>query len=259
MQNLQWDYIDSGEQTGAYNMALDESLARSLASGSRRPVLRVFRWNPWAISVGHHQGTDELDLVRCAGDGIDVVRRPTGGRAILHAEELTYCVVMPSGRSSVLEVYHDISSALVRGLALYGVVLSLQKSQPNVAEHDRSTSSIPCFISSARYEIEWNGRKLVGSAQRRFHNAGEDVVLQHGSILCGPAHMRLVGYLSAVEPSLPERILRLMRERTVDLSEITGETIDLLRLADCLRRGFEESWGITLTTVGVEEIHAQKA
>ena len=252
-----WTFIDSGEQTGAANMALDESLARALAAGEGTPSLRLFRWKPWAISVGYNQAAGELDALRCAADGIDIVRRPTGGRAILHAEELTYSVVMPAGRKSVLQVYNEISTALVHGLALYGVDVALQKSQPDFAREYRSSSSIPCFSSSARYEIEWRGRKLVGSAQRRFSGPGGDVVLQHGSILCGDAHIRLADYLAAPVAEARGRILAALRERTADLCMITGGPVGMALLGECIRRGFEETWGLAFTAPA--GIHTQTA
>lgn len=228
-------------------MRRDEAYARLLqdapAAGTA-PLLRLYGWRPWAISLGHHQSTGDLDLQRCAHDGIDVVRRPTGGRAILHAQELTYCVVMYTGRRSILTVYNDISRALVAGLRLFGVEVSLQKSQPDFQEAYRHASSIPCFTSSARYEIEWRGRKLVGSAQRRFGDGERDVVLQHGSILCGPAHRRLTEYLRIADPGLLCRVRKEMEEKTVDLREITGQEVDMQHLTACIKRGFEEEWGI---------------
>jgi lipoate-protein ligase A len=239
-----WTFIDSGERSGAVNMAVDETLARALASGEGGPVLRLFRWKPWAISLGYNQDAREIDAARCASDGIDLVRRPTGGRAILHAEELTYSVIMPAGRKSILRVYNEISTALVRGLALYGVEVSLQKSQPDFAKEYRSSSSIPCFASSARYEIEWKGRKLVGSAQRRFSGAGGDVVLQHGSILCGDAHVRLADYLADAVTEARGWILASLRARTADLRMITGAPVSMEFLGGAIRRGFEEAWGL---------------
>ena len=257
--NEGWGFLESGERTGAENMRVDESLARALAAGSGHPTLRLFRWKPWAISIGYNQDEGAIDRRRCAGEGIEVVRRPTGGRAILHAEELTYSVTMRSGRKSVLAVYNDISAALVRGLELYGVSVALQKSQPDFAEEYRNPSSIPCFSSSARYEIEFEGKKLVGSAQRRFAGEIGDVVLQHGSILCGPAHARLADYLNVSDPAVLERIRKTLREKTTDLAAITGESVDLKRLSDCIRRGFEEAWGIAWTPASSDVFRAQPA
>lgn len=259
MSKGNWNFIDSGERSGAENMACDESLARRLAAGTGAPTLRFFRWRPWAISVGYNQGTSGLNGPRCAADGIDIVRRPTGGRAILHADELTYSVVVAAGRLSVLQMYNEISSALVSGLAMYGVKVALQKSQPNFGEEYRSPSSIPCFSSSARYEIEWKGRKLVGSAQRRFSDGENDVVLQHGSILCGPDHLRLTDYLLVEDAPALARIRRLLEAKTVDLAEITGSRVDVPRLASCIKRGFEKEWNLLFHTAPHDAFHPQPA
>lgn len=253
MAGLPWRYANSGPRSGAFNMALDEAVARRMQEGEGRPLLRLYRWSPWAISLGHHQSEDDLAGAACRAEGIDIVRRPTGGRAILHAEELTYCVVMPAGRRGVLQVYNEISTALVQGLREFGVNVTLQKSQPDFAAAYRDASSIPCFTSSARYEIEWNGRKLVGSAQRRFGEGGHDVVLQHGSILCGAAHRRLTDYLAVRDPSVAERIRVDMAAKTVDLREITGSEVEWEELARCIRRGFETSWGVAFEECVPEE------
>jgi lipoyl(octanoyl) transferase len=246
-----WEFEYSGRLRGAENMRRDEEYALMLQKSPEvgyAPLLRLYGWQPWAISLGFHQSPDDLNIRRCLAEGIDIVRRPTGGRAILHAEELTYCVVMYTGRRSVLTVYNDISQGLVRGLQLFGVDVSLQKSQPDFRENYRNASSIPCFTSSARYEIEWQGRKLVGSAQRRYGDGERDVVLQHGSILCGPAHKRLTEYLRIGDEAILERVRKEMGEKTVDLNEITGGTVDVPRLAGCIKRGFEEEWGVVMKT-----------
>ena len=248
MPPQEWTYVSSGAQTGAFNMALDESAARALASGEGSPVLRLFRWRPWAVSLGYNQSAADIDAARCAAGGIDVVRRPTGGRAILHADELTYSIVMPAGRRSILQVYNEISTALVRGLAIYGVDVALQKSQPDFAKEYRSASSVPCFASSARYEIEWRGRKLVGSAQRRFGGPAGDVVLQHGSILCGDAHVRLADYLASPLDGARETIRAALRAKTADLHMITGEAVRMDDLERSVRKGFEETWGVAFAS-----------
>jgi lipoyl(octanoyl) transferase len=246
MAGHSWIYEDSGPRAGVFNMERDEALAASLQdpAGNGAQVLRVYGWQPPAVSLGHHQDASTIDQERLQRDGIDLVRRPTGGRAILHDDELTYCVVMLAGRRSILQVYNAISEALVRGLARYGVTVALQRSQPDFAAAYRDHSSIPCFTSSARYEIEWEGRKLVGSAQRRYADGERDVVLQHGSILCGPAHRRLAEYLRTGDGAVRERIEREMKEKTVDLREITGRPVDMQRLKICIRKGFEEAWGV---------------
>ena len=257
MFNSPWQFIDTGFNTGAFNMQFDEMLAQRLQERDGIPTLRLFRWKPWAISVGYHQDTAELDVEKCARSGIDVVRRQTGGRAVLHADELTYSVTLYAGGKSVLQVYNDISRALVRGLRLFGVSASLRRLQPDVVTQYKHPSSLSCFTSSARYEIEWRGRKLVGSAQRRFGNAERDVVLQHGSILCGPAHRRLSEYLSLSEEATLDQLTRSLREKTVDLSEIRGGAVDIEDLASCIKKGFELEWNVTFV-YGNTSYHQQQ-
>jgi lipoate-protein ligase A len=259
-QQTAWRVLDSGPGAGSLNMRLDEEYARALQRGEGSQLLRLYSWSPWAISLGHNQREHDIDLTACSRDGIDVVRRPTGGRAILHAEELTYCIVMYAGRRSVLDVYNAVSRALVRGLALFGVEASLQKSQPDFPAAYRLASSVPCFTSSARYEIEVDGRKLVGSAQRRFADGEHDVVLQHGSILCGPAHRRLVEYLASNDERILERLRTEMREKTVDLHEILAGPVDRSGLARAIIRGFEEEWEITVAgPPDADAAHAESA
>lgn len=225
-------------------MAVDEELARTLAQGGTTSTVRVYGWNPPAISLGWNQSIDEVDLERASDAGVDVVRRPTGGRAILHADELTYSVTMFSERSSVLAVYNRISAALVKGLELLGVPAHLEKSQPHFPTLYRGELSALCFASSARHEIKVGSRKLVGSAQRRYACPAGDVVLQHGSILLGPGHRRLVEFLRIPNA----RVARLMRteleQHTTDLSSIVGKPVDFKEVAAALRTGFERAWEI---------------
>lgn len=245
--NPHWHCIESGPQSGAVNMACDEHLASLLESGRGNPTLRLYRWNPWAVSLGRHQNEADIDRSRCVRDHIDIVRRPTGGRAILHAEELTYSVVMYAGRLSIMELYNEVSKALVSGLKLFGVDVEIQRSQPDFRSEYRQVSSVSCFASSARYEIEWKGRKLVGSAQRRYSGGEDEVVLQHGSILCGPAHRGLIQYIAGADDPAGDLLEEELRARTVDLSEICSGEIVLEDLASCIRQGFESEWGLTFS------------
>jgi lipoate-protein ligase A len=242
-----WTFINDEEHSGQYNMDFDEMLVVQLLRSERLPTLRVYRWSPWAISLGYNQNLSDIDVRKCKEDGIDVVRRPTGGRAILHAEELTYSVVMCAEGSGIQHTYNRISTALVEGLARYGIDVELQKSQPDFAGKNNDSSSIPCFSSTARYEIEWKGRKLVGSAQRRYGDDSGKVVLQHGSILCGPAHRQLAEYLSLDECERTT-VADALWQRTADLSEISGSPVDFHQLSLCIKSGFERVWGIEFET-----------
>lgn len=228
-------------------MERDESLAQELLRGGETPVLRLYRWEPWSISLGLHQDRGEIIEERCRRDLIDVVQRPTGGRAILHAEELTYSVVMLAetegeGKGAgVLDVYKMIAEALVCGLKHFGVEAELQRSQPVFSELYQSPASVTCFTSSARYEIEVNGRKLVGSAQRRYRKGSREVVLQHGSILTGPAHKAIVDYLRLEKSETRKQVARELESKTTDLATATGSSVNIRRLEACIKKGFEEA------------------
>lgn len=239
-----FEFIDTGAHDGAWNMDFDVDRARAVDEGRAAPMVRVFRWRPWCISLGRHQDEADIDRGRAAADGIDIVRRPTGGRAILHAEELTYSVVMPSNGRGVMEIYKLISEALASGLRRFAPDVSLAKSQPDFQKLYREPGSVPCFSSSARYEIEYGGRKLVGSAQRRIGGA----VLQHGSILMGPAHLRLTDYL-AMDAEARALLRSDLERNTVTLQEIAGASVGAEMLGEALRTGFEEAWGIRFTEV----------
>lgn len=158
-------------------MAVDAALMESVRAGAP-PVLRFYRWAPPCLSLGRNQparGFYDLDAIRARG--LDVVRRPTGGRAVLHHRELTYSVVLPDRMLGGPRASYDaINRALARGLRRLGVPTELQ---PRGAARAAVPSLAPCFREPAAGEVVVHGRKLVGSAQ--FREGG--VVLQHGSLL----------------------------------------------------------------------------
>lgn len=236
-----WHFIDTGFNTGAYNMEFDLNLASSCLSNEA--YFRIYRWTPYCISLGANQHFEDIILEKAQFDNIDIVKRPTGGRAILHAEELTYSVVLPySEFHSAKEIYQKISIALIKGLVLYNPVFAkaeLENFQPNFPQLLQEPSGVLCFGSTAKNEVKFNGKKLIGSAQRKLNS----VVLQHGSILCGTFHRKLVDYVSADE-NTKLLLSKEINEKTTEIETILEEKIDYDRLAGCLRRGFESVWDI---------------
>jgi lipoate-protein ligase A len=239
---MTWRFENTHHRSGAFNMQYDASLAQRLVWSAGPPTLRVYGWRPWAISLGCHQRLDEIDLISARADDIDVVYRPTGGRAILHAEEITYSVTLrTTEKPSAL--YERINQALVCGLRLLGVGASLETTQANFPVLYRHPSSAVCFSSSARHEVKFNGKKLVGSAQRRFRASdGSVVVLQHGSLLLGPSHRAIVDYLSGITEEERNRLRDILQRKTVDLQEILGREVEFEEAAEALRRGFTVVW-----------------
>ena len=243
-----WQFRNTGRRTGSFNMEYDERLAHSLVASDSAFIVRVYGWNPPAISLGWHQDVNEIDGAGAAAAGIDVVRRPTGGRAILHSDEVTYSVVMVASQKGVLTVYQSISEALTRGLSFLGAPVVLEKSQPHFPTLYRSPSAVACFASAARYEIQIAGRKLVGSAQRRYARPdGQEVVLQHGSILLGDDHLRIVDFMKQLDEHQRVRMRQELREKTVDLSSALGRRVEPDEVITALMRGFEEAWGIVFS------------
>lgn len=241
----EFEFIDSGAHDGDWNMRFDVARAEALAAGTAQPMLRVYRWEPWCISLGRHQAEDDIDGAALLAAGYTMVRRPTGGRAILHAEELTYSVVIPSEGRGVMEVYRLISDALAESLRPLLPGIDMAKAQPDFQRLYKEPGGIPCFSSSARYEIEYGGRKLVGSAQRRFGSA----VLQHGSILLGPAHLRLADFL-ALPAGERELIRRDMERHTVTAADILGREVGYGEVVPLLREGFARAWDLQLRVSG---------
>ncbi|GAB5465411.1 MAG: hypothetical protein Kapaf2KO_08470 [Candidatus Kapaibacteriales bacterium] len=184
-------YLGFGSQTGIENMETDAEMARltALDSISR---FRFYTWSPWAISLGANQSKDNFDSDKLKENGIHLVRRPTGGRAVYHAEELTYCVTVPSDSSEKnRKIYEAIHIAIAKGLANCSILTDFERNNPDFKNHYGKEISASCFSSSARYELKKEGKKYVGSAQRAYSN----VLLQHGSILIGSEHLNIVDYM----------------------------------------------------------------
>ena len=246
-----WKYINSGFKTGQYNMDFDLNLARSCALNES--FFRLYRWQPYCISLGANQNEKEINELKSTNENIHIVRRPTGGRAILHAEEVTYSVIIPlNGKLSPREIYTKISLALLRGLAKYDDQLSkadLEGIQPNFPALLSQPSGMLCFASTAKSEIKYNGKKLVGSAQRKM----DKVVLQHGTILCGKFHQKLPEYLNADEENIKE-LKNELEEKTIEIETILGNSVNYEKLMISLVNGFEEEWDISLKEMNAKEL-----
>lgn len=195
---LSFRLLDTPPAAGAWNMALDHALLEAVADGAPS-VLRFYRWEPACLSLGRNQpARDRYDLAALAERGLEVVRRPTGGRAVLHARELTYSVVLPvAALGGPRRTYAAVHRALVRGLRSLGVPAELQA---RVAGRAPPPSLAPCFREPAEGEVVAAGRKLVGSAQRRERGA----LLQHGSLLLADDQATLAALLRAPAPATPD-------------------------------------------------------
>jgi lipoate-protein ligase A len=226
--------IRDGARSGPFNMACDAALLKEHRTADP-PVLRLYRWSPPALTYGYHQRPQLFAGGALAASGYDLVRRPTGGRAILHVDELTYAVIgaspSPLFGDSLHASYETINRALLRFLARLGLSGEISAGEPRAAQRGPV-----CFQSAGQYEIRSGGRKLIGSAQRR--TAGR--FLQHGSILTGPGHARLVEFLPPPAPA-PDELLAA----TTNLGELLGCTLageDWPWLEDAFVAACAEAW-----------------
>jgi len=235
---MQWRLILDDAQPGAWNMAADETLAEAVNSGISAPVLRLYRWQPPCLSLGFSQPYGAADGAFCAGHGVDVVRRPTGGRAVLHHLELTYSVLAPLAQGPFSQdlqaAYREICRALVVGLGKLGVPAALS-GEPE-GGHISPTQTIPCFIGPAAGEVVAQGRKLVGSAMRRHGRS----LLQHGSILEGWDGALQAGCLGLPDDST-------LRPVVVTLSDLLGASPPGEVLAEAIAAGFAETFDVRLS------------
>jgi lipoate-protein ligase A len=185
------EIISFKANSGAENMRIDAQMALN-PRNHNRAYLRFYGWQPYCLSLGYHQDRSIIDTDALQYYGYQWVQRPTGGRAILHAEELTYCTVFPRKIISPKKLYKLLHSCIALALQNLGFAVELaseSKVLPRISKAAPADS--PCFTRSAPTEIRFKGKKLVGSAQRIYPSA----ILQHGSILIGNKHKLLPHFL----------------------------------------------------------------
>jgi lipoate-protein ligase A len=243
----EWRFIESGPCPATMNMAIDEALAHSVREGASPPVLRVYAWTTPSVSIGCFQKIDAVNLPCCADLHIPVVRRPTGGRAVLHGDELTYSFSAPTGAGpfskGLMDSYHQISRALCRAVSVLGPAAEARTTR---AQEEASGNPL-CFHSASFAEITVLNRKLVGSAQKRWR----DGLLQQGSIpyVLGEMLIKKVFNIDAPVD---------LRERMIGLREVVPD-LDPAHFRETVRRSFEETFGVPLTPSALsreESLHA---
>jgi len=237
-----WRLLNTGSADGATNMATDEAILTAVAEGTSQPTLRFFAWEPPCLSIGYNQAADEVDITGCQRAGVDVVRRPTGGRAILHTDELTYSIVAPQDEprvaGGVVESYRRLSAGLVRGLRLLGVDVA----QAEAGHGQNADVSAACFDAPSAYEVTAGGKKLVGSAQVRRREA----VLQHGSLPLQGDITRICRYLVVPSKEGCQALRRELRVRATSLELVLGQVVPFAQVVEALVRGFSEALNLHL-------------
>lgn len=213
------EWVNSGFSTASENMAADERRVQELTTNNTvLPMFRVYGWKPWAVSLGYHQKQDIISSDKCAEKGLDIVRRVTGGRAVLHANELTYSVVTFANHPQ--EQYRIIHELLFNALnQLSNNTLNFAAAHTDLIP-SKSKNGI-CFTSNAKYELQSNGKKVVGSAQRIFGN----VLLQHGSIILDASHEMIIDLFEGAEEKEKQQAKELLQRKSTSLSSLKGMTV----------------------------------
>lgn len=251
----QWRLINDPHTAGARNMAVDEAIMRAVGAGHQPPTLRVYGWMPPALSIGYGQRVSEVDQALVYAHGWDIVRRPTGGRAILHIDELTYSIALPAdhllAHGGVVESYQAISRALLHMLENLG---GAARADPMLNNAPKSLTSV-CFDTPSHYEITVNAKKLIGSAQVR--RAGG--VLQHGSLPLTGDIARICDGLVYTGEAAREMARQQVRERAITLADAVGREITWLQAAEALISAATETFDIHLSAGVLSEQERQAA
>jgi lipoate-protein ligase A len=222
-----WRLIDSGVLDGSENMAIDEAILEAHMRGMTPPTLRFYRWKSPTLSVGYAQSYSPEEILACEKAGVSWVRRPTGGRAVFHGDELTYSVVVSADygvSGSIQGTYRQISQALVTGLQLLGVEAALKPGS------QKGASGRACFAATTQADLGYREHKLVGSAQLRRGGC----LLQHGSI---PRHLDRAFHEGFLGPS-----------HATSLEEVLGYLPTWEQSILALREGFERYFGVVLVS-----------
>lgn len=252
-----WRLLDTGSADGAWNMAVDEAMLEAGVAGLLVPTLRFYAWQPPAVSLGYFQTLDQsIGLEEIARRGFGLVRRPSGGRAILHKDELTYSVTVPdtgvADGKSVMGSYRSISRGIEAGLALLGVGAQLAERK---GEERMKAQGLPtvCFAKAAKCDMTVQGRKIVGSAQTRRRG----IIMQHGSV---PIHIDPEEHL-AVMPGdgVDEASKAKLMEAACGVADALGRPVSYEELAAALAQGFSDRLRIVLEPGELTEWELSKA
>lgn len=244
-----WRFIDSGNGSPSFNMALDEALLDWHSEGRIPPVIRFYGWDPATLSIGYFQKVEkEIDLDAVRKHSLGFVRRPTGGRGVLHEHELTYSVIVsedhPEMPKTVTEAYRVISEGILKGFHKLG--LEAYFAVPKTVEEKESLKnprSAVCFDAPSWYELVVEGRKVAGSAQTRQ----KGVILQHGSILLDIDEDKLFSLFKYPNERVKERMQKAFKNKAVAINDISSRKITLDMAKVAFKNGFEEGLNIELT------------
>ena len=252
-----WRLIQTLPAPGAWNMAVDEALLLGMDAPGALPVLRLYAWEPACLSLGYAQPYQDVDLQALMSHGWELVRRPTGGRAILHTDELTYAVIGPPDEprlaGGVLESYQRLSQALLQALLDLGLAVQSQEQAggaPNIA-----AKGPVCFEVPSNYEITVDGKKLVGSAQARR----KEGILQHGSLPLYGDLTRITQALCFASEEARQAAAARLLQRATTAEACLGQPLAWGPAAQAFSRAFATRLNLELQPSALSSVELEQA
>lgn len=257
-----WRLVHSPPLDGPLNMAVDEAILQAVAAGQAPPTLRFFAWSPPCLSLGYAQPVADVDRARLQARGWDLVRRPTGGRAILHTDELTYSVIAPMEEprvvGGVIESYRQLSAGLLRGLERLGLAVRADRKLSDAGPRSNAQPAEPlpvCFEVPSDYEITADGKKLLGSAQVRK----QGVVLQHGTLPLTGDIARICEALQFEAEAERARVAARVRARAATAEAVLGAAVSWEQAAAALQAGFASALNLEWEQSEITDAERQRA
>jgi lipoyl(octanoyl) transferase len=223
-------FIEETEYPGALNMALDYHLATSEEPSDRDYTMRLYRWANPTLSCGFHQKIEKrVNIEKCRRFKVDVIRRPTGGRELMHDGDLSFSISgkMSGASSFEKDFFNKTGEVILGGLRAIGIDAQLTASVKKAGAMNQG----PCLAAISQYEITVEGRKIVPIAQRVYQNS----ILIHGSI---PLCASKIGTAALLNVSDPEGLQKILDELAIDIGQLTEGEVDL----DCLKNGLIKSF-----------------
>jgi len=237
---MKWRILAQGKLSPAKNMAIDDAIFELIQEGKSTPLIRFYDWNPPTLSLGYHQSAmKEVDFEKLAEIGYGFVRRPTGGRLVLHKNEVTYAVIAPNDEhlaGNVLKSYGDISLALAEGLKLLDINVEFE--QKELSSFSQREPVNPCFNSSSKYELAVQGKKVVGSAQVRKNG----VLLQHGSIILDENQREIAYLMPGLSDKMRDRLANMMDNKTISINQALNKKVPYQEAVSKFVQGFRQAW-----------------
>lgn len=242
-----WYFLNSGKCSPSYNMALDEALLDWHSEGLIPPVIRFYEWEPATVSIGYfQQAARDINLAAVHEQGLGFVRRPTGGRAVLHEHELTYSIIVtedyPNMPATVTEAYRVLSEGLLLGFQNLGMEAYFSVPQTEEQQQDlKKPKSAVCFDAPSWYELVVEGKKVAGSAQTRQ----KGVILQHGAILLKLDLEKLLSVFNFASDEVKEKMRSKLPQKAVAMDTLIDREVTIDECVTAFKKGFAEALDIS--------------